>query len=153
MQLTTHTDYALRLLIYLAVHQYDGSPTVQDAARRYGISTHHLAKVAQNLVQHGYITSQRGRGGGLALTHDPADTNIGEIIRKIESFNLVECFGDESMCIIEQDCRLAQAIHEAKEAFLETLERYSLADLTHPKTKIIKLLSMVDTTRKRSSKS
>ena len=44
MQLTTHTDYALRLLIYLAVHQYDGSPTVQDAARRYGISTHHLAK-------------------------------------------------------------------------------------------------------------
>lgn len=152
MQLTTHTDYALRLLIYLAVHQNESSPTVQDAARRYGISTHHLAKVAQNLVQHGYITSQRGRGGGLALTYDPADTNVGEIIRKIESFNLVECFGDESMCIIEQDCKLAQAIHEAKEAFLNVLECYTLADLTHPKTKIIKLLSMAESSGKRNSK-
>jgi len=56
------------------------------------------------------------------------------------------------MCIIEQDCKLAEAIHEAKEAFLRTLERYTLADLTHPKTKIIKLLSMVDSTRNRSSK-
>ena len=144
MQLTTHTDYALRLLIYLAVHDSETPPTVQDAATRYGISTNHLAKVAQNLVQHGYISSQRGRGGGLALIHDPAATNIGKIIRDIESFDLVECFGDESMCRIEQECKLARAINEAKEAFLKALERYTLADLTHPKTRIIKLLSLAE---------
>ena len=152
MQLTTHTDYALRLLIYLAVQDSDTALTVQDAARRYGISTNHLAKVAQNLVQHGYITSQRGRGGGLALTHEPAAINIGEVIRKIESFNLVECFSEDSMCRIEEDCKLAKAIGEAKEAFLQALERYTLADLTHPKTKIIKMLSLVGSTRKQARK-
>lgn len=140
MQLTTHTDYALRLLIYLAVIKSDATLTVQDAADRYGISTNHLAKVAQSLVQQGYVTSQRGRGGGLALTHDPADINIGEVVRTIESFNLVECFGDESMCRIERDCLLATALAEAREAFLQTLEQYTLADLVQPKTKLARML-------------
>ena len=140
MQLTTHTDYALRLLIYLAVYQSESSLTVQDAAGRYGISTNHLAKVAQNLVQHGFITGQRGRGGGLSLTHKPADINIGKVVREIESFNLVECFGDNSMCRIESNCKLATAIDEARDAFLQVLERYTLADLIQPKTNLIRLL-------------
>lgn len=140
MQLTTHTDYALRLLIYLALFKAEPALTVQDAAARYGISTNHLAKVAQRLVQQGYITSQRGRGGGLALTHDPAAINIGEVVRTLESFNLVECFSDDSMCRIEQDCKLAEAIVEAREAFLHTLERYTLADLVRTKTKLIRML-------------
>lgn len=148
MQLTVHTDYALRLLIYLAIHRNDISPTVQDAASRYGISTNHLAKVAQRLVQHGYITSQRGRGGGLALIDDPADINIGELVREIESFNLVECFGPGSMCRIEQNCQLRGAIDEAREAFLNALESYTLADLIRPKVKIIKLLNMGETPKK-----
>ena len=147
MQLTTHTDYALRLLIYLAVIKSDSALTVQDAADRYGISVNHLAKVAQNLVQHGYISSQRGRGGGLTLTHAPEDINIGEVVRTIESFNLVECLGDESMCRIERDCRLAEAIVEAREAFLQSLARYTLADLVHPRTKLIKMLSRSGTSR------
>lgn len=140
MQLTTHTDYALRLLIYLAVFKSDAALTVQDAADRYGISTNHLAKVAQSLVQQGYITSQRGRGGGLALTHDPSDINVGEVVRTLESFNLVECFSEESMCRIEPDCTLAAAIVEAREAFLQALEQYTLADLIQPKRKLIRML-------------
>ncbi len=142
MQLTTHTDYALRLLIYLAIHRGDTAPTVHDASERYGISGNHLAKVAQHLVQHGFISSQRGRGGGLALMHDPADINIGQLVRAIETFNLVECFGPDSMCRIEPDCQLRGAIEEAKEAFLETLEKYTLADLIRPRARIIKLLNM-----------
>jgi Rrf2 family nitric oxide-sensitive transcriptional repressor len=142
MQLTTHTDYALRLLIYLAVFKSEAALTVQDAAGRYGISANHLAKVAQNLVQQGYITSQRGRGGGLSLMKDPAEINIGEVVRTIESFNLVECFGNDSMCRIERDCKLATAIDEAREAFLQALDRYTLADLVHPKPKLIKMLGV-----------
>lgn len=142
MQLTTHTDYAFRLLIYLAVMKTNSPLTVHDASRRYGISTSHLAKVAQNLVQHGYINSQRGRGGGLSLALDPADINLGEVVRTIETFNLVECFGDESMCKIQQDCRLAGVIYEAKEAFLQVLERYTLADLVERKPKMEKMLTL-----------
>jgi len=148
MQLTTHTDYALRLLIYLALYRGESSPTVQDAASRYGISANHLAKVAQSLVQIGYITSQRGRGGGLALLPDPENINVGELVRETETFNLVECFGPNSRCRIEPDCRLSGIIEEAMEAFLDTLDQYTLADLIRPGARIIKLLNM-DMTPKR----
>ena len=81
------------------------------------------------------------------MTHAPEDINIGEVVRTIESFNLVECLGDESMCRIERDCRLAEAIVEAREAFLQSLERYTLADLVHPRKKLIKMLSRSGTNK------
>ncbi len=142
MQLTAHTDYALRLLIYLAVHGKDESPTVQDAASRYGISAHHLAKVAQKLVQLGYISSQRGRGGGLTLIRDPERVNVGELVRAMEHLDLVECFRKDSDCAIKPACRLKTAIAEAGEAFIHALERYTLADLVRPRGQLIRLLDM-----------
>ena len=69
MRLTLHTDYALRMLMFLALEP--GKPrTIEDIATRFGISRNHLMKVAQTLVQSGFIESLRGsrerlRGVGL----------------------------------------------------------------------------------------
>lgn len=142
MQLTAHTDYALRLLIYLAIHGTDTPATVQDAAERYGISSNHIAKIAQRLVQLGYIMSYRGRGGGLELATAPENINIGDIVRETEAFSLVECFGPDSTCPIEPSCALKHALAEAKDAFLEVLDQYTLADLARPRNRLIKLLDM-----------
>ena len=46
MQLTTHTDYALRLLIYLMSHR-SRKVSTREVAEAYAISLHHLAKVAK----------------------------------------------------------------------------------------------------------
>jgi Rrf2 family transcriptional regulator, nitric oxide-sensitive transcriptional repressor len=51
MQLTIHTDYSLRLLIFLAIVKNGQSDTVHSVAKHYGISVNHLAKVAQNLFK------------------------------------------------------------------------------------------------------
>ena len=142
MQLTTHTDYALRLLIYLALHRGDAPPTVRDAANRYGISINHLAKVAQHLVQRGYITSQRGRSGGLALRQAPEAINVGELVCEFEAFHLVECLGRGSLCRIEPDCRFKQAIEAARDAFLDTLRQYTLADLIQPQASLVNWLDL-----------
>ena len=66
MRLTLHTDYALRLMMLLAMEP-DHRHTIEEVARRYGISRNHLMKVAQTLVQAGFIGGLRGRGGGLRL--------------------------------------------------------------------------------------
>lgn len=142
MQLTTHTDYALRLLIYLAIHRGEKAATVQDAARRYGVSVHHLAKVAQKLVQLGYVNSHRGRGGGLELAMEPESINVGKLVRETESFQLVECFGTDSTCPIEPQCFLKSILLDARKAFLNVLDSYSLADLVQQKNKMAKLLEM-----------
>ncbi len=82
MKLTLHTDYALRMLVYLAVNR-DGSSRVADVAESYGISRNHLLKVALHLGRLGYLTSVRGRSGGIALARKPEEINLGEVVRQI----------------------------------------------------------------------
>lgn len=130
MQLTTHTDYALRLLIYLTVRNENMPATVQAAATRYRISAHHMAKVAQTLVHHGYIHSQRGRGGGLELAKPALQINIGDVVRHTENLQLLECFGPASTCPIDPACTLKQVLGKAQAAFVSVLDGYTLTDLT-----------------------
>ncbi len=90
MRLTLHTDYALRLLTLLAMEQ-DGLHTIEEVARRYGISRNHLMKVTQTLAQFGYLESVRGRGGGIRLGRPAEEINLGAVVRATEDgFALVE---------------------------------------------------------------
>lgn len=141
MQLTVHTDYALRLLIYMAVKQDDEPATVQEVAQRYAISSHHVAKVARTLVQLGYLISHRGRGGGLELTRPASQINIGDVVRQTENLRLLECFGPSSTCPIDPGCTLKGILGQALQAFLEVLDQYTLSDLVENRMELRGLLA------------
>lgn len=129
MRVTLHTDYALRMLMLLALEP-NQLHTIEKISTRYDISRNHLMKVAQTLVQCGFVESVRGRSGGLRLRGKPEDINIGAVVRATEDgFNLVECFIAEDNCLISSACGLRGPLEEALAAFLAVLDRYSLADL------------------------
>jgi len=130
VRLTLHTDFALRLLMLLTLEP-DELHTVKETARRYGISRHHLTKVAHRLVKSDFVDSLRGRGGGLRLNKRPEAINLGAVVRATEdNFALVECFDRErNRCVVTAACGLRGPLEEALLAFLGVLDRYSLADL------------------------
>ena len=130
MRLTFHTDYALRLLMLLALEPAN-LHTIGAVARRYGISRNHLVKVAQTLIKTGFIESLRGRGGGLRLARAPQTINLGAVVRATEdSFALVECFDRErNNCVVAPACGLRGPLEKALDAFLAVLDSYSLHDL------------------------
>jgi Rrf2 family nitric oxide-sensitive transcriptional repressor len=129
MQLTRYTDYSLRVLIYLAVHQEELA-TIEEIAKAYGISRAHLTKIVHQLGLAGYVETVRGRGGGLRLAQPPENIRIGEVVRHTETMPLVECFDPKtSHCRIEPVCDLRAALKDALGAFLRTLDGYTLADL------------------------
>lgn len=129
MQLSTHTDFSLRVLIYLVLQKGSEPVTVQKIAEDYGISANHVAKVAQTLIQLEYVRSVRGRSGGLLLAVPAANINVGQIVRSVENLKLLECFGSDSVCPIEPVCKLKGILQKAQQAFLATLDEYTLADL------------------------
>jgi Rrf2 family transcriptional regulator, nitric oxide-sensitive transcriptional repressor len=130
MHLTRHTDYALRLLMLLAIEP-DELHTIEEAAQRYNISRNHLMKITQTLAQAGFVESVRGRGGGLRLGRAVESINLGAVVRTTEDgFELVECFNPaRNGCVVASACGLQGPLEDALKAFLAVLDRYSLADL------------------------
>lgn len=91
MRMTLHTDYALRMLIYVATRR-DRVCTVNDVAEAYGLSRNHLLKVAQTLRDLGLVETTRGRAGGIKLAKAPAEIAVGALVRATEEeFSLAEC--------------------------------------------------------------
>ena len=131
MRLNLQTDYALRLLMHLAVHP-DALATIAAIAERYGISKNHLMKVANTLGREGFIETVRGRSGGLRLAKPPNQIVVGKVVRLMEAdLALVECFeGGAGECLITPACRLKRVLNDALEAFLEVLDRYTIEELT-----------------------
>src|SRR5262249_3189195 len=129
MRLTQFSDYSLRTLLYLHVHR-DRQVPLAEIARSYGISYHHLVKVAGRLVELELGGTTRGRAGGFQLATPSESVNVGWLVRKTEpDFQLVECFDRATdTCPITPACRLRSVLVEAQRAFLEVLDRYTLAD-------------------------
>jgi Rrf2 family transcriptional regulator, nitric oxide-sensitive transcriptional repressor len=143
MHLTQYTDFALRTLIALAVSP-DERSTVSQISSAYGISRHHLVKVAGRLAELGYIETSRGKGGGLRLARRPQRIGIGEVVRSMEAeLGVVECLtAGGGHCVIAPACRLKTILHDATNRFLGELDQYTLADVLKSRAPLARLLGI-----------
>ena len=140
MQLSLHTDYALRILMALAAA--DEQLSVEWIARHYGISRNHLAKVAQGLQNEGLVKTYRGRGGGMRLGLPANEINIGDVVRRFESLDsFVACMSGGPGCVINGACGLKPALAGALKAFLDHLDNYTLADFTGERWPMLRRLA------------
>jgi|SRR5690625_4099076 len=133
MILTSYTDYALRVLIYLGADQIerDKLTTIKEISSFYNFSFHHISKVVYDLGKLGLITTIRGRNGGIKLAKQPEQIHIGKLVRYTEQpIHLVECFDEENnTCKISPVCRLKGILNEALAAYFAVLDQYTLNDL------------------------
>lgn len=136
MRLTQYTDYSLRVLIYLA-YKKDANVTISELADFYHISRNHLVKVVHNLGLNGFILTIRGKNGGLRLAHSAEKIVVGDVVRAMEpDFNLLECFSpEEDQCVITRACALKSVLFNARDVFLQELDKYTLADAIKPSAK------------------
>ena len=129
MQLTKHTDYALRVLIWLAQRERS---TIREIAEANRISENHLMKIVHGLAKLGYVQTARGKGGGLRLARAPREIGVGAVVRDTEqTLHVVECLahGYGGECLLTRRCGLKAILQEAQDAFLAHLDAYTLADL------------------------
>lgn len=142
MRLTTQTDYALRVLMQVAMQ--DGALVrVSEIAAAFGISRNHLSKVVHQLGARGFLSTQQGRNGGMRLARSPDEISIGQVVRAFEpDFRLVECFDPEtSDCRIQGACALKGIFADALALFLDRLDQATVDDLLRPRLKLGALLN------------
>ena len=132
MQLNVSTDYAIRIVYYLAVK--GGAATSSEISGQMGIPRSVIATLAKPLQKAGILTTQRGAGGGFALGRRPEDISLHEIVNLMEGTTRINrCLEPDGFC-----SRKGTASCSAHRFFLreqEKLER-SFREMT-----IAKLLS------------
>ncbi len=141
MHLSLQSDFALRILMALATSEQTLS--VEEIARRYNVSRHHLAKVARRLQSLGLITATRGRSGGLTLARSANEINVGQVVRAIENVGeFVECMqAATNGCPVAGACGLQGALTRALQDFLQRLDQYQLIDLIPNRQRFVKALA------------
>jgi Rrf2 family nitric oxide-sensitive transcriptional repressor len=131
MQLTAHTDYGLRVLIYLTVHP-DRLVTINELAAFFAISKNHLVKVVHNLGLKGFVRTLRGKGGGICLARPAEQISVGSVVRELEGhFQIAECFNPnkQGQCAFQPECGLTSLLNDAVRQFLQVLDGAMLSDL------------------------
>lgn len=130
MQITSYTDYALRVLMFIAKSP-TGQTTITEIADFFNISRNHLVKVVHQLGSKGFVKTTRGKGGGLALQRPPELIRIGDVVRCMEThFNWVECFNPaQQHCRLLPNCGLKHLFARAGNAYLDILDSATLADV------------------------
>ena len=141
MKLTSFTDYSLRVLIYLAAEP-GRRATIAQISSDFDVSENHLTKVVHFLGKQGWISTVRGKGGGMMLARPAQDICVGQVLRNTEGKAMpAECFGaEESNCAIVSCCQLKSVLAEAVKAFYAVLDRYTLADITRNKRALTSIL-------------
>jgi Rrf2 family nitric oxide-sensitive transcriptional repressor len=133
MRLTAFTDFGLRALMRLA-GEPERSFSTNEIASEFGISRNHLTKVVRDLADGGFVTTQRGAGGGFRLARSAQSITLGQVVRTLEQRHaLVECFREDGgACVLTPRCRLKSRLAAAREAFLRELDATTLAECAYP---------------------
>lgn len=145
MQLSRFTDYSVRVLIYAAMFP-ERLVTLHEMSDFYDISLAHLRKVVHQLGKLGYLSTFRGKHGGVKLRLPPEDINIGKVVAELEGAKpLIDCVG--LRCIVLPACGLPGVLKRAQKAFYDEVGKYSLADvIIHERIpKVIEMVAIRET--------
>ncbi|HOE96886.1 MAG TPA: Rrf2 family transcriptional regulator [Candidatus Sumerlaeota bacterium] len=127
--LTQTSEIAIKALIFLECRG-EGKPVApREIARQMGASPTYLAKVMGQLVKAGILRSQRGPQGGMMLARPPGEITLRQIVEATQGLivpDYCQAIGDA----LGPVCGFHRAMWEVRRNMLETMERWTLAELT-----------------------
>ncbi len=131
MQLTREADYAVRIVLDLAVHADDRPARSADVARRQVVPRPFLRKVVQALARRGYVTTRRGTGGGIALARSPQTITLRQIVEAVDGpIALNRCLTRPRACPLDRRCPVHPIWRDIQSVILDKLDAVTFADLS-----------------------
>ncbi len=92
MIVSTKGRYALRVMLYLALHGEDDYTPLKEIAESESISQKYLESIMTTLSKAGFVDAVHGKGGGYRLNRPAKDYTIGSILKLTEgSLATVSC--------------------------------------------------------------
>ncbi|MBK8231222.1 MAG: Rrf2 family transcriptional regulator [Candidatus Eisenbacteria bacterium] len=125
--LTKTTRTGLQTLLYLALRGDDEPTSPRVIAAALHCSPSYLAKVTGQLVRAGILSAHRGVKGGVTLSRKPREITLLEVVQALQG----PVLGDYCSSSLPDPllCQFHHAMYALHRAMLDTLTRWSLADI------------------------
>ena len=131
MQLQITTDYAIRMIGYLAQHN-DQLVTARSMAGELGITYQYSMKVINQLKRANLVYSVQGCNGGYRLTDEAANATFYDIICLMEgNINLNRCVEGNRFCERRQEdlCEIHNVLKDIQDDLIRNLKNKVIVDI------------------------
>ena len=131
MRISAKADYAVRAAAELAASSSEGRPVKgEQLAAAQGIPHKFLENILADLRQAGIVRTRRGAEGGYALTRDPSEIAVADVLRAVEGpLAAVQGTRPEGLRYRGAAARLPEVWVALRANLRAVLEHVSLADL------------------------
>lgn len=133
MRVSTRGEYGVRVMVDLARHYGRGPRSLSEISTEEQLPLPYLEQLVKLLRDRGLIVSTRGAHGGYALSRDPAEIRMSEVIRVLEGpIAPMICAADGEMELIcdRLDCCSTKYLWaKLRDVLVHTLEQMSLAEV------------------------
>ena len=131
MIVSTKGRYALRVMVYLALHQNEGHTPLKEIAESESISQKYLESIMTLLSKGALVDAVHGKGGGYRLNRDPSQYTVGSILKLTEgSLAPVSCTTQGPAACSRSTCCQTKPMWEKLDKMIdEFFEGITLADL------------------------
>jgi len=97
MQLNVTTDYAVRIVLYLAMN--DRVVSSGEIAKVMGIPPTYIMKITRTLKHANIVSEKRGVDGGFVLNRAPDQLTLLDIVSALEkTVNINRCLEEDKHC-------------------------------------------------------
>jgi len=137
MHLSNTSQYAIRILNYLANHNDAKLYSAKELSETLDISYKFLTKIMTDLVKANFILSIRGRDGGFKLARKSSSITVMEILNTFNQFQAHdECLLGIGKCDGNNKCSLHDQWREPKDMIEYMFENTTLENLEGSNFKI-----------------
>ena len=133
MQLTITTDYAIRIVCYLAAQRQMISTS--ELSQELSVPSSYIPKITKKLKQAGIIKACEGINGGYQIAKQPENISLRDVISCTESTMAISrCLEKEGGCSRNYIycCKVHQILLELQNIYNNRLESVKISDIIRP---------------------
>ncbi len=123
--------YAIRAISRLAMLRPDGYVLLDELCEGTDLPRHFVAKIFQDLVRKGILSSAKGRGGGFALARTPDKITLYDIVAVIDGIEQLDhCVVGLALCDDKQPCPQHEYWKDIRIQLRHFLQKTTLATMS-----------------------
>jgi Rrf2 family protein len=130
MEINRTTDYAIRVVMDLALQGRGQRITSAQIARRQEIPRDYISKVLVSLSRAGIVATLSGRAGGVQLLRPPASLSVLEVLEAVEGpLTLNRCLTRKGECPRDRSCTVHWFWARTQKGLARMLQATTIAGL------------------------